>query len=451
MTPELPVGQSADTCLDTGISLRRAWATLGLLGLLYILSFIDRTILALLVEPLRADLGLTDVQLGLLFGSIFALFYAVTSLPLARLADRYNRKHLIMAGVIFWSICTVGSAFARNFTELAALRIGLAIGEAALTPAAFSLIADTFPPSRRIFASTMFSLSGMLGSASSYLAGGLLVGLLTTATAEGWIPAWPAWKYVLVTVGTPGIVVVLLLGVVARETRRNHAAPPKEEGRTKHLMAYLGSRKALFLNMFIGAGLGQIVCNAAIAWGPTYLQRDFAYSVANSGYGFGLAQAFGAIGGTFTVAHVIRKLIERKRYELVSRTPVVGACIGCAIIIAGVATHNATFFLFAYAIGSFLLIGVNNAIIIILQVIVPGSVRATLTALAFICISSLALGIGPPLTAFLAGQFGGHLAIGLVGTALCSLFGTLIFMSRAAKWLALEVQAVEEAAAHSGG
>jgi hypothetical protein len=84
-------------------------------------------------------------------------------------------------------------------------------------------------------------------------------------------------------------------------------------------------------------------------------------------------------------------------------------------------------------------------------VIVPGSVRATLTALAFICISSLALGIGPPLTAFLAGQFGGHLAIGLAGTALCSLLGTLIFMSRAAKWLGLEIQAVEEAAAPSGG
>jgi MFS family permease len=259
----------------------RAWITVGLLGTLYVLSFIDRTILALLVEPIRADLHLSDIQLGLLFGAVFAFFYAFSSIPLARLADRYSRKRIIIAGVIFWSSCTILSAFARNFTELALLRFGLAIGEAALTPAAFSLIADQFSMSRRMVASTLFSLSGMLGSASSYLVGGVLVAVLGDAIRDGVLPVWPVWKYVFVAVGMPGILVALLLAVVAHEPARGPRAHIAAS-QSSYLLHYLNSKRRLFIGLFLGAGAGQMICNAAIAWGPAYLQREFGYTLPAS-------------------------------------------------------------------------------------------------------------------------------------------------------------------------
>jgi predicted MFS family arabinose efflux permease len=130
---------------DQPVPRWRAWMTLCLLGLLYLVSFVDRFILALLVQPLKQDLGISEVQLGLLFGTAFALFYALLGLPFARLADRYDRRRLILAGAVLWSLSTIASGFANSYGWLVLLRVGLAIGEAALTPGGF--FADRRPVS----------------------------------------------------------------------------------------------------------------------------------------------------------------------------------------------------------------------------------------------------------------------------------------------------------------
>src|SRR5690606_10306357 len=142
------------------------WMLVLLCGL-YILSLIDRMALSLFVAPLKADLAVTDFQLGLLFGTVFALVYCASGVWLARLADRGNRKRLIVAGVTLWSASTILSAFAADFTMLVVCRMGLAVGEAVLVPCAYSLLADIFPKRRRVLATSIFVAIGAAGSGAS--------------------------------------------------------------------------------------------------------------------------------------------------------------------------------------------------------------------------------------------------------------------------------------------
>lgn len=413
----------------------RAWTTLGLLGLLYIISFVDRSILALLIQPLKADLGLTDVQLGLLFGTAFALLYALSSLPIARIADRGNRKLLILAGVIIWGCCTMASGFARSFTELAILRFGLAVGEAALTPAAFSLIADSFSPQKRILAATIFSASGMVGSATAYLVGGVLVGAVDSALASGAIAHWQSWRVVFVIVGAPAIVVAALLAVVGREPFR-HGSMVRDSANFAGVLSFLWQKRALYIGLFGGAGAAQICVNSTVAWGPTYLQRVFGYSVSASGYAFGLAQAFSAIGGTLVVATLMRTLMRRSRMTAAAHLFLYAAVIGAILVVLSTLTNSAGAYLCIYAIGAFLLIGSSNTVIILLQQIAPPDMRATLTAMSLIFISSLGIGLGPPLAALIAGlvpEAASPMSWGLFGVSMISLVGAFCFYRAAAR------------------
>ena len=425
----------------------RAWVTVVLLGLLYIVSFIDRTILALLVQPLKADLALNDVQLGLLFGTVFALFYALASLPIARIADRTNRKRLIMVGVLFWSVCTAASGFARNFSELAVLRLGLAIGEATLTPAAYSLITDQFSRRTGMRAATLFSTSGMLGSASAYLAGGALINLLEGHVAVGAHPQWAVWRLVFVLLGCPGILLTILLGIVAREPPRGaDCGTVDAHAGYLHVVRHIKVRASLYGGLFLGAGLGQTCCNAVLAWGPTYLQRTYGYSVPASGYGFGVAQAFGAVAGTLVVPTLIDVLMCRRYYSMAALVPMFGAVAGSLLIAAAPFCRSPVYFLCAYALGAFLLIGASNSIIIILQQIAPPAFRATMTALSLICISSIGFGAGPPIVAVIARAASGAtspLAWGISIVAAASVVGALSLLWLAARPLRAALQGTE--------
>ncbi|MDP3816406.1 MFS transporter, partial [Pseudomonas sp.] len=145
-------------------SSARAWATVAILMLAYVLSFIDRQILNLLVGPIRRDLMISDTQMSLLMGLSFALFYTLCGIPLGRLADTRNRRWLIAIGVLFWSAATAACGMARLYWQFLICRIGVGVGEAALSPAAYSLIADSFPAERRATAISVYSMGVYLGS-----------------------------------------------------------------------------------------------------------------------------------------------------------------------------------------------------------------------------------------------------------------------------------------------
>src|SRR5262245_44852865 len=155
---------------------------LGVLVLVYVFNFLDRQIISILAERIKADLRVSDAEIGFLYGTAFAVFYAVFGIPLARLADVWDRRKLIALGLAAWSLMTVLSGLARNFSELAAARFGVGVGEASAAPAAFSLLSDSFPAARRATALAIYSSGIYIGAGLGIGIGGLIV--------DRWDAAW---------------------------------------------------------------------------------------------------------------------------------------------------------------------------------------------------------------------------------------------------------------------
>ena len=208
---------------------RYAWYVVAVLALANTSAFIDRQILGLLVGPIRRDLGVSDTEMGVLYGLAFALFYTLLGIPIARAADRGSRRAIIGVGIAVWSVMTVLCGVARTYDQLLLARFGVGIGEAALAAPALSLISDYFSTERRATALSVYSLGIYLGAGLANLVGGTLLARFG-ADAAGAMVVWPvlgemrSWQGVFVIVGLPGLLIAALIGTV-REPRRRETAP----------------------------------------------------------------------------------------------------------------------------------------------------------------------------------------------------------------------------------
>src|SRR5277367_7076695 len=198
-----------------------AWTVVAILIATAVLSYTDRQVLSLLVDPIRADLGISDTQISLLLGTAFAVIYGIAGIPLGFLADRISRRNLIFAGVSVWSLGTIACGFSHNFGEIFASRIIVGLGEAALSPAAISLISDYFPPSRRGTAVGFF-LSGIaMGSGAAILIGGGVLHGIELGILNGTpLAAFAPWRMVLLVIGGPGLLWALAILLIREPVRQ---------------------------------------------------------------------------------------------------------------------------------------------------------------------------------------------------------------------------------------
>lgn len=268
-----------------------AWCVVAILVGTAILSYTDRQVLSLLVDPLKHDLGIDDTDIGKLFGPAFALVYGIAGIPLGYFADRASRRYLIFGGVIVWSLGTIACGFANSFTQLFAARIAVGFGEAVLSPAAISMISDYFPPSRRGTAVGCF-LSGIaIGIGVSILIGGGVLhavdsGLLAATPLAGYAP----WRLVLLTIGAPGLawaLAILLIREPARRVQGPGASGPLDGWRT--------IRWSRLAPVYLVVAMASLVDNAVGAWAPSLLIRTFGQGAAEVGVRLGvlIAAAFG--------------------------------------------------------------------------------------------------------------------------------------------------------------
>jgi MFS family permease len=200
---------AAPSPADSRRELRYAWYVACVLMVCNTFSFIDRQVLGLLVTPIKQDLGISDTRIGLLQGLAFGLYYTLLGIPMGRLVDSGSRRTLVAAGVFLWSLMTAACAGARSFGALFLARMGVGIGEATLSPAAFSLLADYFPKGRLATALSIFSMGIFFGSGLALLLGGLIVGALGS------------WRLTFLLVGLPGLLVALLALTIREPARRD--------------------------------------------------------------------------------------------------------------------------------------------------------------------------------------------------------------------------------------
>lgn len=385
---------------DEGGHAPGAWWALTLVSALYVLSFIDRVILALLVAPLKADLGVSDVQLGLLFGPAFALFYALVGLPLAIFADRWNRRFIIASGVLLWGVATIGSALAPNYETLVALRIGLAIGEATLTPSVYSLIFDLFAPRSRRTAASLYSACGMAGASAAYIVGAMVV---SAVMKPGGDPH--GWRLVFVMVGAPTILLGLLFVATVREPPRGkRAVPPPDEPVAARLASPV-RRWPLYLALFCASGLATAPGYAAAAWVPEFIRRRFDWPIQHAGLLFGLVGLCAASGGTLLAPRVTQLLERRGRRDAVVLVCFAFVAIGALFAAAAPFAPNPVLFVLSAGMGNLLLTGAGNNVLVSLQVVTPPGRIAVLTACVLMATSLIGLGLGPLITALVSVRF----------------------------------------------
>lgn len=276
-----------------------AWTVVAILIVTAVLSYTDRQVLSLLVDPIRGELGISDTQISLLLGTAFAVIYGVAGIPLGYLADRTSRRNLIFAGILVWSVGTIACGLSRNFAEIFASRIVVGLGEAALSPAAISLISDYFPPSRRGTAVGLF-LSGIaMGNGAAILIGGSVLQLIKLgALAATPLAAQAPWRNVLLVIGGPGLLWALVILLVREPIRRTaEAAPPS--GGVADRGAWQTTPWARVVPIYLVLAAASFVDNAVGAWAPTLLIRNFSRDPAQIGLQLGLLLTVGFGGGVF--------------------------------------------------------------------------------------------------------------------------------------------------------
>lgn len=269
---------------------RLAYFALAILLLAYVFSFIDRIILSMLVGPIKADLNLTDTQIALVNGLAFSMFYATMGLPLGWLVDRTSRKGVIATGIALWSLVTAFSGLAKDFGHLFLARMGVGVGEAALSPGAYSMIADYFPPKSRGRAIAIYTMGVSLGSGLAYLIGGFLISF-ANSQASITLPlvgALAPWRFIFIVVGLPGLLVALMMLAVREPPRRQDEGVQVQAEATETFWAFMKRRWAVVTAYVLGYGMTNVPFAAFLAWGPAFLGRHYHLSPKEIGLALGL-------------------------------------------------------------------------------------------------------------------------------------------------------------------
>ncbi|MGH0029809.1 MAG: spinster family MFS transporter [Myxococcota bacterium] len=269
---------------------------LGVLFVAYVFNFIDRQIISILLEPIKKDLQVTDTQMGFLTGTAFAMFYATLGIPIARWADFGVRRSIIAMGTALWSLMTAASGLAQSFFQMSLARIGVGVGEAALSPPAHSLLADYFPVEKRATALGVYSM-------------GIHIGILFGVVAGGWLDEFWGWRMAFVVVGLPGVIVALLVRFTVREPVRDTGS---EMPSVSEVVRFLWSLRS-FRHLAFATGLVAFAGYSFATWAPTFLRRVHDMSGGELGTKYGLVLGVGGAIGSVLAGLVADRLGKADR------------------------------------------------------------------------------------------------------------------------------------------
>ncbi len=368
----------------------------------YLLSFVDRFLMTLLVVPMEHDLGLSDVQLSLVQGAGFAVFYVLFAFPIARLVDRGNRRSIIAAGIAGWSVATALCGVASNFWMLLAARIGVGGGEATLVPGATSLLADLFPPRRRGVALGFFAAGIYIGSAGALIIGGLLLRVFTARPPV--LPLLGAvhpWQAVFLTLGLPGLLLAAAM-LAGREPSRRRDLHMAAHASVADVVAFYRSEPVATLCHHLGFTFIAFASYAGIAWLPTIFIRVHGWSGAQIGTRLGavvlVAGPVGSLLGGWLADRMQAQGVSAGRFR-------VGMTAACALMVPGVLFPLVPQAGLALALAGVFILCTSTVwglSLGALQDIVPSQMLGQSAAIYSAVINLIGLGLGPLSVALLA-------------------------------------------------
>lgn len=375
----------------------------------YALSLLDRQILSLMVDLVKADLLLSDVQLGLLQGLAFAIFYSILTIPCGLLADRTVRKRVIAAGIAFWSLATIACGFATGFWSLFVARMCVGVGEAVLVPSAYSLISDAFRRDKVVLAISIFGFSGLAGAGIAILVGGLVIDLIANASSLPFgLSSVAPWRIVFGIVGIPGVVAALLFLLLPEPSRKGMMRTQEgtvAEVTLSRTLAFIWQRRRIYLPLYASPVILGTIVYGAISWFPAFLVRNYSLNYSTVGLVAGLIQMGAALVGAWIGPAIANRMLRAGHKDAHLRALLLVAV--AAIIPTAVAPliPDFTMMLLVWviaqiALGSYL--GVSMAA---LQLRTPNQMRALNSAICMCLATLIGAGIGAPFVGAVA-QYG---------------------------------------------
>jgi len=375
------------------------WWALAVFTIALVVAYADRQVLNLLVDPVRADLHISDTQISLLQGAAFALFYATAGVPLGRAADIFPRRAVIVAGVLGWSVSAFACGLAATYGELFLARLCVGFGEAALLPAALSILSDYFPPTRRGTAIGVIIVGAATGNAVATLIGGFMYGAVK-AGAFNWVPGIAgvhAWRAVFFLISAPGALVALLVMTV-REPVRRAVAGGADRASLREALAEFRARAGALVPIYASLALMGVSSFTMIAWAPALLSRRYGLNPSEIAAQLGLIAMVGGVTGSLGMA-VLGDAVTRRWGKparlavaaVVALTAAIGAGVGLASsalqvsLLAGASTFGAA--------GSMAIASAS------IQDVVSGRIRGVSAALVSLAAVLVGMSFGPTLVA----------------------------------------------------
>ncbi len=390
-----------------------AWFALAILMVAYALSFVDRLILSLLVEPIKQDLQLSDLQLSLLQGLSFAVFYTLAGIPIGRLVDVGRRTVIIAVGIVSWSLMTATCGIAHHYWQLFLARTGVGLGEAALGPAAYSLLGDLFAPERRGMALGIFSAGSSIGAGVALIVGGLAIDAIAAAGAQSlpWIGVLQPWQLTFIYVGLPGLLVAALVLLIPEPPRRDDLKAATRATASIPLPEVIDHfrRHAATIGLHhLAMGLSAMAAYGILSWAPAMLMRVHDWGPAAAGAMIGscvlVAGTLGVIAGGVFGDWLLRRGRATGRLDAAMLAMLFGAAGAAWYPLQSSAPAIAAGFMLAM-FGAFMVIGCAGAALLD---ITPNRLRGQATAVLFFVTSVLGIGLGPTAVALVTDQVFGY-------------------------------------------
>ena len=373
----------------------QAWYCVFALALATMVNFLDRGILTLLVEPIKHDLRLSDVQMSLIMGFAFTFFYAVLGLPVARLVDRKNRKLIMTVGIAIWSAMTMLCGLAKNFWHLFIARMGLGVGETTSGPSAYSLLSDYFPPHLLPLAISFMQVGFVLGTGLALILGAWIIDFVT-AHPDLSLPLvgrLHGWQMVLMLVGLPGLVVVAIMAGVREPPRRGGAQ--SEPTAVAEIFQFIARNKPVYLPLFIGMGLRTAQMFGTQMWGPAFYGRTYGWSPSQVGYVSGLsvfiAMPAGLALGGWLAEHYWKRGVHDGNVRVVVLSTLISVPFGIAGPLMPTPWLAVGCMLLAQ-LTSIMAAAPENAAV---QTVTPNRLRGQMTFLFLFIMNVVGMGLGP--------------------------------------------------------
>ncbi len=377
------------------------WYVIAVLMLICTSSFVDRTIISLLVAPIRSDLKISDTQMSLVSGLSFAVFYTVLGIPLGRLADRYSRRVIIITGLTLWSVMTMACGLANSFSQLFLARVGVGVGESSLTPSAYSLIPDYFPKDKLGRAFGVYNMGIGLGSGLALFLGGLVIGVIqhSPPVSLPMLGLVKPWQLVFLVVGSPGILLTFLMLTVREPRRRDMIAT--EAGRVPSslpvtkVLGYLFSIRSAYIPLVAAYAMTGLENFGFAAWIPSSFIRSYGWTAAEAGQRYGLVVLATGMTGAVFGGWFADRLLRRGQTTAYIRTAIYAVlCVLPCAVLAPLAPWGWLSLLLFAGMSFF-----NSCWLAVfggsLQLIVPNQMRGQTTALTLLVTSMVGFGLGP--------------------------------------------------------